>query len=278
MSGVGSHPASASAASGAGSASFSPSSSLVPANSNNTNSTSTNAAVANSGGSGTAAGAGGSPSQPPVPIALQHVFGLKGDVKNNIHYLDDTHVLYPAGYSIVLYNTERKTQKFISLGSPDFVSSCDISALAFLSPSAPQVSHSALSVASAAAAAAAAGGAGGALQQQGQHAGSRLLAVAERGEPQKAVITVFELSSLKRRSKYLLQAPEVTSREFVSVAFSSDCRYLLAQGGAPDWTLVNFNIERGRVLQMARVSNQAGAAIHQVRTVVMPAFTSSRSA
>jgi WD40 repeat protein len=194
------------------------------------------------------------------------VFGLKGDVKNNIHYLDDVHVLYPAGYSIVMYNTEKKTQKFISLGSPDFVSSCDISALAFLAPSAPQYSHSSLSVA-AAAAAASGGASASALSTHSslsQHKGARLLAVAERGEPQKAVITVFELASLKKKNKYILQTPDVMSREFVSVAFSADGRYLLAQGGAPDWTLVNFLWERGRLLQMARVSNQTGAAIHQV--------------
>ncbi len=52
------------------------------------------------------------------PIALQHIFGLKGDVKDNVHYIDEMTVLYPAGYNIVLHNTENnKPQKFVPLGT-----------------------------------------------------------------------------------------------------------------------------------------------------------------
>ena len=39
---------------------------------------------------------------------------MKGDVKNNISYLDETVVLYPAGHNTVLYNTDNRTQKFIN--------------------------------------------------------------------------------------------------------------------------------------------------------------------
>jgi hypothetical protein len=38
---------------------------------------------------------------------------LKGDVKDNIAYLDEQTVIYPAGSNSILYNTESKTQKFI---------------------------------------------------------------------------------------------------------------------------------------------------------------------
>jgi cilia- and flagella-associated protein 57 len=41
------------------------------------------------------------------------VFGLKGDVNNNVLYLDEQSIIYPAGSNAVLYNTENKTQKFI---------------------------------------------------------------------------------------------------------------------------------------------------------------------
>ncbi|KAH6584161.1 hypothetical protein BASA61_007631 [Batrachochytrium salamandrivorans] len=43
----------------------------------------------------------------------KHVFGLNGDVKGNIAYLDEQTIIYPAGANVVLYNTETKTQKFI---------------------------------------------------------------------------------------------------------------------------------------------------------------------
>jgi hypothetical protein len=45
---------------------------------------------------------------------LRHVFGLKGDVRNNVHYYDESHVLYPAGQNIVIFNLETRTQFKIS--------------------------------------------------------------------------------------------------------------------------------------------------------------------
>lgn len=48
-----------------------------------------------------------------MPVRDRHVFGLKGDVKDNVHYVDETTVLFPAGHNVVLYNTEQKVQKFI---------------------------------------------------------------------------------------------------------------------------------------------------------------------
>ena len=46
-------------------------------------------------------------------VAPRHVFGIKADVKDNICYLDEQTVLYPAGSNVVIFNTEQKTQKFI---------------------------------------------------------------------------------------------------------------------------------------------------------------------
>jgi len=50
------------------------------------------------------------------------------------------------------------------------------------------------------------------------------------------------------------------------MCFSPDGKSLLTQGGAPDWTLVNWQWEKARPLQYAKVSNKAGAPIYQVRT------------
>lgn len=47
------------------------------------------------------------------PLSHRMIFGLASDVKANVHYLEDTCVLYPAGHSVVLYDTETKTQRFI---------------------------------------------------------------------------------------------------------------------------------------------------------------------
>ena len=33
----------------------------------------------------------------------RHVFGMKGDVRANLHYLDEGSVLYPAGHNTIIY-------------------------------------------------------------------------------------------------------------------------------------------------------------------------------
>ena len=53
-----------------------------------------------------------------APNLDRHVFGLKADVKDNIQYVEENLVLYPAGHTTVLYHTEQKTQKFIP-GTPE---------------------------------------------------------------------------------------------------------------------------------------------------------------
>ncbi|GAQ89010.1 hypothetical protein KFL_004790040 [Klebsormidium nitens] len=51
-------------------------------------------------------------------LFLRHVFGLKGSIRDNIHFIEDVTVVYPAGRNVVVYNIEQKTQRFIS-GSPE---------------------------------------------------------------------------------------------------------------------------------------------------------------
>lgn len=45
-----------------------------------------------------------------------NVFGLRSDVHDNVCYLDEQTILYPAGANLVLYNIDQKTQRFISTG------------------------------------------------------------------------------------------------------------------------------------------------------------------
>jgi len=59
----------------------------------------------------------------------RHVFGLKGDVKDNIHFVDENIVIYPAGHNTVIYHTEQRTQKFI----PGAIETLGITALALSS-------------------------------------------------------------------------------------------------------------------------------------------------
>ena len=89
----------------------------------------------------------------------------------------------------------------------------------------------------------------------------RYIAVAEKGE--KATITIYDLHSLRKRK--ILSSPEVQSAEYVSLAFSPDSKYLAAQGGRPDWTLLYWTWEKSKVMASTRTTNpQTNAPIYQV--------------
>lgn len=40
-----------------------------------------------------------------------HLFGLKTDVKNNVHYIEEHLVAYPCGHSVVLLHLETRAQQ-----------------------------------------------------------------------------------------------------------------------------------------------------------------------
>ncbi|GFR57789.1 cilia- and flagella-associated protein 57-like [Elysia marginata] len=79
----------------------------------------------------------------------------------------------------------------------------------------------------------------------------RYVAIAEKGE--KPTITIYDLHSL--RKKKVLSSPEVQSGEYISLAFSPDSKYLVAQGGKPDWTLLYWTWEKSKVMATAKTSN-----------------------
>ena len=60
------------------------------------------------------------------PLVCRHIFGCKGDLQDGLHQVEDQVLLYAAGHSIVLQNTQSRGQRFIG-GSQD--SEC-ISAIA----------------------------------------------------------------------------------------------------------------------------------------------------
>lgn len=77
-------------------------------------------------------------------------------MRDNLHYVDDHSVVFPAGHQTVVYNMDTKIQKFV----PGTIDSEGISGIA-VSPN------------------------------------NKFLAVAEQAE--KAMITVYDLQTLKRR-------------------------------------------------------------------------------
>ncbi|CAF3835653.1 unnamed protein product [Rotaria sordida] len=93
----------------------------------------------------------------------------------------------------------------------------------------------------------------------------RVIAIAERinDRPQ---VTIYDLQSGKRRKT--LQSELIKSNEIVSLLFSSDSKYLLTQGGAPDYTLIYWSWEKGKVMAHIDVKPptgpQANATVNQV--------------
>ena len=90
----------------------------------------------------------------------------------------------------------------------------------------------------------------------------RYVAIAEKGD--KAVISIYDLNTL--RKKKVLSSTEVQSTEFVSVAFSPDSKYLVSQGGRPDWTLLYWTWEKAKVMAVTKSTNQMNSSVYQVRT------------
>ncbi len=43
----------------------------------------------------------------------KYSFGLRGDVSNNVWYLDEQNIIYPSGSNLIIFNIDQKTQKFI---------------------------------------------------------------------------------------------------------------------------------------------------------------------
>ncbi|XP_006813560.1 cilia- and flagella-associated protein 57-like [Saccoglossus kowalevskii] len=89
----------------------------------------------------------------------------------------------------------------------------------------------------------------------------RYAAIAERGA-EKATITIYDLHSLRKRK--VLSSSEVQSTEYVSLAFSPDSKYLIAQGGKPDWTLLYWTWEKSKVMAVTKTTNPQNNDVYQV--------------
>jgi WD40 repeat protein len=76
--------------------------------------------------------------------------------------------------------------------------------------------------------------------------------VAERGE--KPTISIYDLTTLKKKNS-LRQFTETAAQEYVSLSFSFDGKFLAAILGDPDWTLIYFQWEKGKIDSMTKAKN-----------------------
>ncbi|KAK1165059.1 hypothetical protein AOXY_G13492 [Acipenser oxyrinchus oxyrinchus] len=83
----------------------------------------------------------------------------------------------------------------------------------------------------------------------------RYLAVSERGE--KGSISVYDLQQEQSKKRKVLTGGELPVQEFLCMAFSPDSKYLIAQAGAPDWTLFYWVWEKQKVMATMKTSSQS---------------------
>jgi len=48
-----------------------------------------------------------------VTLSPRFIFGINGQIKNNLHIIDDKKLLYVAGHNVIIFNPEESSQYFI---------------------------------------------------------------------------------------------------------------------------------------------------------------------
>lgn len=69
----------------------------------------------------------------------------------------------------------------------------------------------------------------------------RYMAIAEKSDPH-AVVTFYDTHTL--RKKKTINYPDIGSKEIKSLSFSEDGKFLIMQGGSPEWNLVLWSVEK----------------------------------
>ncbi|KAJ3149277.1 Cilia- and flagella-associated protein 57 [Geranomyces michiganensis] len=158
-------------------------------------------------------------------VAYSHVFGINTKVRTNIHYIDQHTLLYSAGCNIIALNVEGGAQRYTpcnGYGVTAITLSLDRRFFAAAEKGAPWDVTPKMS--------------------KNERSGTR------------PVVTVYEGYSSKKR-RVLNASENCASKEFVSLSFSSDTKYLAAQGGAPDWQLHFYVWEKGKLLATISTSS-----------------------
>ncbi|XP_026319729.1 cilia- and flagella-associated protein 57 [Hyposmocoma kahamanoa] len=156
---------------------------------------------------------------PSAPSLSARVFyGLRTEIQFNAHYLSESEIIYPAGGVIVIHNHLQKKQKFIRL----------------------QDKHKPIK----------------SLVLAPNRRWLALNEIAEEG--QKPIITIYDLTTYKRRKILTVPFENSTAREFCCLQFTFDSKYLIAVTGEPDWYLYYYNWDRGKVESHAKAQNPTG--------------------
>ena len=54
-----------------------------------------------------------------VTLSFRRIFGINGNVTDNISFADDDNIVYVAGHNIVIYNKKDRNQKIINFNNTE---------------------------------------------------------------------------------------------------------------------------------------------------------------
>ncbi|ETV69937.1 hypothetical protein H257_14532 [Aphanomyces astaci] len=91
-------------------------------------------------------------------------------------------------------------------------------------------------------------------------ANRKYLAMAEKGDA--GVVNMYDLTTFRRKKPLVYS--DLGSESYVSLAFSGDGKYLVGQGGAPEWNLMLWSWEKAKVVTTFKAAAQYGSSIGQV--------------
>ncbi|KAI8906392.1 WD40-repeat-containing domain protein, partial [Gorgonomyces haynaldii] len=156
-----------------------------------------------------------------IYLQASYVFGISNDIPDNLFYVEENTILYPAGNNIILFNVEQKLQRFVPIGDQaEGITSIAVSS------------------------------------------DRHVFAAAARSSP-KPIINVYDLHTFRKR-RQLTPIDNITSREFTSLSFSMDSKYLAAQCGKPEWTLHFYAWEKGKSIATISTSSVPEKAVNQI--------------
>lgn len=159
------------------------------------------------------------------PLVQSYAFGLNTSVKGHLAYLDDTDVVYPVGHMVARLDTDTRVQRLLQ----GTISSSGLCAMA----TASHRRHTAF-----------AEGCG------------------DRERHPHPILTVYDWPN-KRRKKTITSL-DLGSSTVVSLSFTPDGKYLVAQGGSPEWSLCLVHWEKAKLAARYNGLGSVSAPIHQV--------------
>lgn len=165
-------------------------------------------------------------------------------LRDGLHFVDDTTVVYCAGHCVVWWSMDQKNQK-VAVGSADTEA---LTAIA--------VSHNRKYVA---VAESQMPERPVILEPKKENVSELIKAMdAPKAAPtleiKGPVITLFDSQTAKK--KKVLMGGEVGSRSYVSLAFTGDNRSLAAQGGPPEWNLMLWSLDKSKLISSIKVSTE----------------------